>query len=104
MGGLSLSKHTGGVLKGAGYESRIQEKGSGRHPLDVAAKERNGERSKTRSRVEHVCAQMEVVMGGKLTGCIGLAREKAWWCLGNLVFNFFRLMQHQYGLVSSPLI
>ena len=78
MGGLSLSKHTGGVLKGAGYESRIQEKGSGRHPLDVAAKERNGERSKTGSRVEHVCAQMEVVMGGKLTGCIGLAREKAW--------------------------
>ena len=59
------------VLKEVGYGSRIQEQRSRQHPLDAAAKARNRERSKTRSRVEHVFAQMEMVMGGKLTRCIG---------------------------------
>lgn len=98
------SRMVDSFLKDAGYESKIQEKGSRQHPLSDAAKERNRERSKTRSRVEHVFAQMEMAMGGKLTRCIGLARVKAWWCLRNLVFNFLRFMQHEYGLVSPPLI
>ena len=103
MGRLGLSKHSDGqCFEGVGYESRIQEKGSRHHPLAAAAKARNRERSKTRSRVDHVFAQMEMVMGGKLTRCIGLARVQAWWCLRNPVFNFFRVMEHQYGLVSSP--
>ena len=82
------SKRVDSFLKEAGYESRIQEKGSRHHPLDTAAKERNRERSRTRSKVEHVFGQMEMVMGGKWTRCIGLARVQAWWCLRNLVFNF----------------
>ena len=68
------SKRMDSFLKEAGYESRIQEKGSRHDPLATAAKERNRERSKTRSKVEHVFGQMEMVMGGKLTRCIGLAR------------------------------
>ena len=95
------SKRVDSFLKEAGYESRIQEKGSRHHPLDTAAKERNRERSKTRAKVEHVFGQMEVVMGGKLTRCIGLARAQAWWCLRNLVFNFLRFTQHKYGLVQA---
>ena len=95
------SKQVDSFLKEVGYESRIQEKGSRQHPLDAAAKERNRERSKTRSRVEHVFAQMEMSMGGKLTRCIGLARVKAWWCLRNLVFNFLRFTQHEYGLAKA---
>ena len=95
------SKRVDSFLKEAGYESRIQEKGSRHHPLDTAAKERNREVSRTRSKVEHVFGQMEMVMGGKLTRCIGLARVQAWWCLRNLVFNFLRFTQHKYGLVQT---
>ena len=95
------SKRVDSFLKEAGYESRIQEKGSRHHPLDTAAKERNRERSRIRSKVEHVFGQMEMVMGGKLTRCIGLARVEGWWCLRNLVFNFLRFTQHKYGLVQA---
>ena len=94
------SKLVDSFLKEAGYESRIHEKGSRHDPLATAAKERNWERSKTRSKVEHVFGQMEMVMGGKLTRCIGLARVEGWWCLRNLVFNFLRFTQHKYGLVQ----
>lgn len=51
-------------------------------------KERNRKRAKSRSRVEHVFAQIQMVMGGKSTRCIGLARMQAWWCLRDLVFNY----------------
>ena len=95
------SKRVDSFRKEAGYESRIQEKGSCHHPLDTSAKERNREGSRTRSKVEHVFGQMEMVMGGKLTRCIGLARVQAWWCLRNLVFNFLRFTQHKYGLVQT---
>ena len=95
------SKQVDSFLKEVGYENRIQEKGSRQHPLDAAAKERNRERSKIRSRVEHVFAQMEMVMGGKLTRCIGLARVRAWWCLRNLVFNFLRFTQYKYELAKA---
>ena len=87
------------MLKEAGYESRIQEKGSRQHPLSEVVKERNREWARKRSRVEHVFGQMEMSMGGKLTRCIGLGRVKAWWCLRDLVFNFLRFIQHEYGLV-----
>ena len=75
-------------LKAVGYKSRMQEKGSRQHPLSDAAKESNGERARTGSRVEHVFAQMALSMGGEVTHCIGLARVKVWWCLRNLTFNF----------------
>ena len=73
------SKLVDRLLKEVGHESRMQEQGSGQHQLSDAAKERNRERAKTRAKVEHVFAEMEMVMGGKLTRCIGLARVRAWW-------------------------
>ena len=42
------------VLKDIGYESRMQGEGSCQYPLSGATKARNGERAKTRSRVEHI--------------------------------------------------
>ena len=95
------SKLVDSFLKEAGYESRIHEKGSRHQPLDAAAKERNGEGSKTRAKVEHVFGQMEMVMGGKLSRCIGLARAQTWWCLRDLVSNFLRFTQLQYGVVEA---
>ena len=95
------SKLVDSVLKEVDHDNRIQEKGSRQHPLCNAAKVRNRERAKTRSRVEHVFAQMEMAMGGNLTRCIGLARVKAWWSLWNLAFNVLRFIQLEYGLVKA---
>ena len=67
------SKLVDNFRKEVGYESEIQEKGSGQHPLDTVTKERNREFSQTRAKVEHVFGEMEKVMGGKLPRCIVLA-------------------------------
>ena len=37
---------------------------------------------------------MTMSMGGKLTRKIGIERNKAWWGLKNLTFNFLRFLQH----------
>ena len=74
--GLS-SKLVDSLLKEVGYGSRMQEKGGGQHSLSGVAKEQNREGAKTRFRMEHVFGEMGMTMGGKLTGCIGLARVKA---------------------------
>ena len=95
------SKMIESLLQEVGYESRIQEKGSGAQKLSDAAKQRNHERARQRCRVEHVFAQMTMAMGGKQTRCIGLERVKVWWDLRNLVFNFLRFIQHEYGLVTA---
>ena len=65
------SKLVDSLLKTAGYESRIQDKGSRHHPLNTGAREKNREYAKTRAMVEHVFGQMEMAMGGKLTRCMG---------------------------------
>lgn len=54
----------------------MQEKGSRQHPLSDAAKESNGERARTGSRVEHVFAQMALSMGGEVTHCIWFSQGK----------------------------
>jgi hypothetical protein len=41
-------------------------------------------------------------MGGKLTRKIGLARNKAWWGLKNLTFNFLRYLERRsHAAVAS---
>ena len=89
------------LLQGAGYESKIQEKGQRGHTLSDAAQERNRERSKTRCRVEHGFGRITNSMEGKLTRCIGLAAVTLWWSLRNLTYNFIRFVQHKYGLVNT---
>jgi len=67
------------LLSLAGFENRIHEKGSRKHPLSAAATESNTIRSPIRARVEHVFGCFATSMGGKFTRKIGLKRNKDWW-------------------------
>ena len=88
------------LLNLGGFESCIHEKGSRNNPLSDAAKERNRIKSAIRACVEHVFGCMTMSMGGKMTRKIGLERNKAWWGLKNLTFNFLRyLLRADRGLV-----
>jgi len=80
------------LLSLAGFENRIRKKVSRSHPLSAAATERNSIRSQTRARVEHVFDYFSTSMGGKFTIKIGLKRNRAWWSLKNLTFNFLRYL------------
>jgi len=95
-------KRSKDLLSLAGFENRIHEKGSRNHPLSAAATKRNSIRSQTRARVEHVFGCFATSMGGKFTRKIGLKKNKAWWSLKNLTFNFLRyLYLSSNSLVSN---
>lgn len=70
------SEATEARLEAAGYLSHIHEKGQAGQPLSEAQNRDNRERSKVRSRVEHVFGFQENSMGGKLVRTIGLARAR----------------------------
>lgn len=72
--------------------SQICEKGSRGHPLTEAQKAANHEKSKVRSRVEHVFGA-QVQMGGHWVRTIGLLRAKVKIGMMNLVYNMMRLVQ-----------
>ncbi len=85
-----------------GFESLIHEKSSRNHPLSDAAKEQNRIKSAIRACVEHVFGAMSACMGGKLTRKLGLAKNKAWWGLKNLTFNFLRYLERRsHAAVAS---
>lgn len=71
----------------------ICEKGTRGHPLTDEQKERNRQKSKVRSRVEHVFGFMEQTMGGLVFRGVGMVRAKANIALTNLVYNMCRLVQ-----------
>ena len=71
----------------------ICEKGARGHPLTDEQKERNRQKSKVRSRVEHVFGFMEQTMGGLVFRGVGMVRAKANIALTNLVYNMCRLVQ-----------
>lgn len=71
----------------------ICEKGYRNHPLTVLQKESNRQKSKIRSRVEHVFGFMEKSMNGLVFRGIGIARAKANIALTNLVYNACRVVQ-----------
>ena len=56
---------------------------------------KNRQKSKTRSRVEHVFGFMEQTMGGLVFRGVGIVRAKANIALTNLVYNMCRLVQIQ---------
>lgn len=80
-------------LAAKNVEEQINEKGTRGHPLTEEQKARNREKSKTRSRVEHVFAQMSGSMKALYQRCIGLARNAACLSLTNLVYNMLRFEQ-----------
>ena len=71
----------------------ICEKGKKGHPLTDEQKEHNCQKSKVRSRVEHVFGFMEQTMGGLVFCGVGMVRAIANIALTNLVYNMCRLVQ-----------
>ena len=71
----------------------ICEKGHRGHPLTDEQKTGNRQKSKVRSRVEHVFGFMEQSMRGLVVRTVGLARAKANVALTSLVYNVFRFCQ-----------
>jgi IS5 family transposase len=69
---------------------RFQEKGTRGHPLTDEQKSANRERSRVRSRVEHVFGAKVMRAGNMIVRTIGLARAKVKLGLRNLVYNLER--------------
>ena len=81
------------VVRAKHMTPTICEKGTRGHPLTEEQKERNRQKSKVRSRVEHVFGFMEQTMGGLVFRGVGMVRAKANIALTNLVYNMCRLVQ-----------
>lgn len=80
-------------------ENKIHEKGTRNHPLSEKQKLRNREKSKIRSRVEHIFGFMENRFRGMNIRSIGIRRSKNIIGIMNLVYNFFRFEQiHRLNL------
>jgi IS5 family transposase len=87
------SVETEAKLEAKGYKSRIHRRGARNNPLCKRQQAANTTRSRVRARVEHVFADQENGMGGKLVRTIGMARARAKIGLMNLVYNMRRLVQ-----------
>lgn len=74
------------------WTSHIHERPYRNRPLTEEQKEENRNRSKTRSRVEHVFGGWTMQMGGKFLRSLGLDRAKINLGLKNLAYNFLRLV------------
>jgi len=78
-------------LEAAEYVSHIHEKGTRAHPLTDEQKASNREKSRTRSRVEHVFGAMTNDMRGICIRTIGRARARVQIGLLNLIYNIKRV-------------
>ena len=78
------------LLKEEGLRSQINEKGYRNRPLTDEQKASNREKSKIRSRVEHVFGVQSQRAGGLILRGIGLVRAKAKIGLRNLSYNLSR--------------
>jgi hypothetical protein len=69
------------------------ENGARNHPLTEAQKDSNREKSRVRSRVEHIFGFMEMSMHEMYIQCIGIKRATAITGLMNLTYNMYRKIQ-----------
>ena len=81
------------ILSDREMVNRVCEKGSKGHPLTEEQKASNREKSRTRSRVEHIFGFMENSMNEMYIQCIGIRRATAVIGLMNLTYNMFRKIQ-----------
>ncbi len=86
------SKEKEEQLAAAKMQSQICEKGARNHPLTEEQKASNKQKSKVRSRVEHVFGA-QAQRGGHIVRTIGLLRAKVKIGMMNLVYNMMRLGQ-----------
>ena len=84
---------TDGDFVSKGMNPVICEKGYRNHPLTQQQKVSNREKSKVRSRVEHVFGFIERSMGGLIFRGVGIIRAKACVAMTNLTYNIARLIQ-----------
>jgi len=73
--------------------NQVCEKGARNNPLTEEQKATNREKSRIRSRVEHIFGFMENSMNGMYIQCIGIKRATAVIGLMNLTYNMYRKIQ-----------
>ena len=81
------------IIAGKEMNNQVCEKGSRNHPLTEDQKENNREKSRVRSRVEHIFGFMEMSMNEMYIQCIGIKRATAIIGLMNLTYNMYRKIQ-----------
>ena len=83
--------------------NKVCEKGTRNNPLTEEQKANNREKSKTRSRVEHVFGFIEGSMNRFNMNCIGIKRATSTIGLINLTYNLFRYEQlvRLHGITMS---
>ena len=81
------------IIEEKGMENKVCEKGARNRPLTEEQITTNREKSRIRSRVEHIFGFMEMSMNGMYINNIGIKRVTAVIGLMNLTYNMFRKIQ-----------
>jgi IS5 family transposase len=81
------------IISGKEMNNRVCEKGARNRPLTDEQKANNREKSRVRSRVEHIFGFMEMSMNGMYIHSIGIKRATAIIGLMNLTYNMYRKIQ-----------
>jgi IS5 family transposase len=81
------------IIQNREMENRVCEKGYRNKPLTEEQKSNNTEKSRFRSRVEHIFGFMEMSMNEMYIQCTGIKRATATIGLMNLTYNMFRKIQ-----------
>jgi IS5 family transposase len=81
------------IIAEKGMENQVCEKGARNRPLTQEQQAGNREKSRIRSRVEHIFGFMEMSMNGMYIYNIGIKRATAVIGLMNLTYNMFRKIQ-----------
>ena len=86
-------EHQENIIMTKEMNNKVCEKGTRNHPLSDEQKARNREKSRVRSRVEHIFGFMEMSMNEMYIQCIGIKRATAIIGLMNLTYNMYRKIQ-----------
>ena len=81
------------IIAAKEMNNRVCEKGARNRPLTEEQKANNREKSRVRSRVEHIFGFMEMSMNGMYINCIGIKRAAVVIGLMNLTYNMYRKLQ-----------
>jgi IS5 family transposase len=81
------------IIAGKEMNNKVCEKGARNRPLTEKQIASNREKSKIRSRVEHIFGFMEMSMNEMYIQCIGIKRATAIIGLMNLTYNMYRKIQ-----------
>ena len=81
------------IIAAKEMNNKVCEKGARNRPLTEEQKANNREKSRVRSRVEHIFGFMEMSMNGMYINCIGIKRAAAVIGLMNLTYNMYRKLQ-----------